>query len=1117
MTLLMRRGGLRMGQATHNFFWSLAVLLSVFRASAWLILTFAVLLSGAVAPAFAFDIQNREVNHQWSPTPCLRAVQRTDRTLFIDMDPGGNGSLIPHVYYFSRGGRMPTGQRINATELQNRCGYLDVTIEREFGAVAFYGSQSYYGLVWKAREAADGQLFRYEFAFKGTFNKTYIADTARDIQAPTVTITGVPTRASEPFTVTYSFDEDITDFDLTDINAGLTNATAANFATTTANRVFTAEITPDGAGNVIVGLAAGAARDNTRNRGLAGNSSNRSEAAANQTVVIAPEIAVTSSESRALADDGTDAQGDEPTGSANTVTYTVSNTGFANLTLAKAAASNATNVTVGTISDPGKTTLAPNDTTTFTVQYTPTAAGAFSFELSFTNNDADENPFNFTVSGVGTDKDDEAPVITVPGDFSVTTDDGKNTAKVDFTGARAATATDNDGKTPTLTYAPASGHAFPLGETTVTATAEDKHGNKATATFKVTVVDKQVPAFTGFPADQMIKVDYPQTGAVATWKEPGVADNVPGATVKQIAGPASGSTFPLGATTVTYKATDVAKNEVTKSFTVTVEQIAPGSVSFVVNAAADGAFRFTSAEPALNLTVDAKGGSGKSDVILIRPGSYDLSFAEPDGVGIASAACTPGASKLDAETKKGTIVLVSGVAVTCTIDALDSRKVTVGQIGSFMGARSGLIISHVPALGRRLDRLNGRTAATGISGFGLAFSHPGLPFSARLGRDGGDFSWSLQNARAGIARTALTADPGAIAAALGIPRSDDAVNKNPADNLADSIAAGNNLANRSLARNAARARAGYALTSAAPLAYWKKGGQAWDPASDATSDALSSGASLALAGEGGTEADPDPDPMTRRFDVWAEGKYTAFSATGGKGRFAIVHAGADYLVNRNLLLGFGLQGDWTAMDASNGGRVSGYGFMAGPYATARFAEGFYGDARIAWGQSFNKVSPFATYTDPVRTSRWLASAALIGETDWNNIGIRPELRLSWFRERSKAYVDSLGVAIPAVTVETGTLEFGPTFTLQTFELDFGMLLTPHLTLEGIWTFAQTNTATTASNQPGLGRTGVRGRIEAGLSLAGKDGASMTVSAFHDGLGNSDFSAWGGKLNLSKPF
>ncbi len=263
--------------------------------------------------------------------------------------------------------------------------------------------------------------------------------------------------------------------------------------------------------------------------------------------------------------------------------------------------------------------------------------------------------------------------------------------------------------------------------------------------------------------------------------------------------------------------------------------------------------------------------------------------------------------------------------------------------------------------------------------------------------------------------------------------------------------------------------------------------------------------------------DGDADPMAQRFDVWAQGTYSAFSASGGKGRFAIVHAGADYLVNPNLLIGLGLQTDWTTMDASNGAQVKGYGFMVGPYATARLADGFYADARIAWGRSFNKISPFGTYTDPFRAERWLGSAALIGETSWNMLTIRPELRLSWFRERSKAYVDTLGVAIPAVKVETGTLEFGPTFTLKPFEIGSGLLLTPHLTVEGIWTFAQTNTATTVSQQPGLGETGVRGRVEAGLNLADDNGTSVNASAFYDGLGNADFKAWGAKLSIHMPF
>jgi hypothetical protein len=57
----------------------------------------------------------------------------------------------------------------------------------------------------------------------------------------------------------------------------------------------------------------------------------------------------------------------------------------------------------------------------------------------------------------------------------------------------AATATDNCG-TPTISYSKASGSSFNVGTTTVTATANDGHGNTASCTFNVTVLYD----FTGF-------------------------------------------------------------------------------------------------------------------------------------------------------------------------------------------------------------------------------------------------------------------------------------------------------------------------------------------------------------------------------------------------------------------------------------------------------------------------------------------------------------------------------------------------------------------------------------------------------------------------------------------
>ena len=51
----------------------------------------------------------------------------------------------------------------------------------------------------------------------------------------------------------------------------------------------------------------------------------------------------------------------------------------------------------------------------------------------------------------------------------------------------------------TLTCSPAAPHGFRLGETAVDCTASDGAGNKATASFKVTVEDNRPPELPGDP------------------------------------------------------------------------------------------------------------------------------------------------------------------------------------------------------------------------------------------------------------------------------------------------------------------------------------------------------------------------------------------------------------------------------------------------------------------------------------------------------------------------------------------------------------------------------------------------------------------------------------------
>ncbi|WP_073013980.1 choice-of-anchor D domain-containing protein [Roseibium suaedae] len=179
-----------------------------------------------------------------------------------------------------------------------------------------------------------------------------------------------------------------------------------------------------------------------------------------------PEIAVSGSIGGAVADGGTSAQGSQTAGSPITVTYTVTNSGTGNLTLGTATVSGTpSNVTVNSISAPVSGTVAPGGgTTTFTVQYTPTIAGAFSFNLTFVNNDSDENPYNFTVSGTATGTPEIAVVETGQSQGAVA--DGGTLAQGTQTAGTALTLTftvTNSG-TDNLTLATATS-ASPLNVT----------------------------------------------------------------------------------------------------------------------------------------------------------------------------------------------------------------------------------------------------------------------------------------------------------------------------------------------------------------------------------------------------------------------------------------------------------------------------------------------------------------------------------------------------------------------------------------------------------------------------------------------------------------------------
>src|SRR5262249_16750315 len=127
------------------------------------------------------------------------------------------------------------------------------------------------------------------------------------------------------------------------------------------------------------------------------------------------------------------------------------------------------------------------------------------------------------------------------------------------------TATDAVGVT-SLTCAPGSGSTFPVGTTPVTCTATDAAGNTSTSTFSVIVVLDHPPVIM-VPSDLRWAAPGPDGAAVSytvSFTDPDGTIASSGCT------PASGATFPLGATTVNCTATDNDGATTTASFKVTV-------------------------------------------------------------------------------------------------------------------------------------------------------------------------------------------------------------------------------------------------------------------------------------------------------------------------------------------------------------------------------------------------------------------------------------------------------------------------------------------------------------------------------------------------------------------
>ena len=262
-------------------------------------------------------------------------------------------------------------------------------------------------------------------------------------------------------------------------------------------------------------------------------------------------------------------------------------------------------------------------------------------------------------------------------------------------------------------------------------------------------------------------------------------------------------------------------------------------------------------------------------------------------------------------------------------------------------------------------------------------------------------------------------------------------------------------------------------------------------------------------------------------DVWMSASFTALSddraGDGSDSAFGVLQVGADWLLSEQTLVGVMLQRDWMDETAGEiaeraggirGARVSGEGWLAGPYIVHELSDGVWFDALAMWGQSANMADPLGLYEDAFETDRYLLRLNLSGEWQAGQWRVRPSGSLAHFGETQAGYVDSLGIDIPEQEIAIGRFEAGPEIAYR-IDRASGAWWEPSVRLTGVWDYNPAELLDEGGALVGTGDV----RLDARFSLIGQlaPGASIRLETDISGLGDGDFEARTGRLEFSLSF
>jgi hypothetical protein len=219
-----------------------------------------------------------------------------------------------------------------------------------------------------------------------------------------------------------------------------------------------------------------------------------------------------------------------------------------------------------------------------------------------------------------------------------------------------------------------------------------------------------------------------------------------------------------------------------------------------------------------------------------------------------------------------------------------------------------------------------------------------------------------------------------------------------------------------------------------------------------SSDGLSLGFSTSLAQmeAARNHADGIDGGSDTRFNIWVDGIIALHNRkdNGSQwGSFGMLSLGADYLLTDKALLGLSLHYDRMTDPTDDDAKLTGNGWLVGPYASFEVGKGVFWDTNVLYGGSSNNIDT-RFWDGRFDTTRWIIDTKVKGQ--WaigDSTVLTPKFRTIYLSETVKDYGvsndqgDFLGLR--GFTEEQLRVSAGAEVA-RSFTLDNGSVLTPKI-------------------------------------------------------------------------